>query len=180
MRERAQKHGIALEIDVAPELGTSITADERKFKQILLNLLSNAVKFTPDGGRIDVHRAPRCDDAIEVAVRDTGIGIAPQDQEAVFEEFRQVGTRLHAQVGRHRPGPRAHQALRRAARRAHRARQRTGPGSTFMFTIPDGAGMSPAMRCRPRCTVRRGVQHQDMSRAGAHRIAGASPEGTYP
>src|SRR6185436_4682110 len=52
IRERAQKHEIALGIDADPNLG-EITADERKFKQILLNLLSNAVKFTPDGGRID-------------------------------------------------------------------------------------------------------------------------------
>jgi signal transduction histidine kinase len=65
-------------------------ADERKFKQIVLNLLSNAVKFTPDGGRVDVS-AKKYDGHVEVAVRDTGIGIAPEDQAAVFEEFKQVG-----------------------------------------------------------------------------------------
>src|SRR5690606_22334025 len=46
VRERAQRHGIALGVEIAPEVG-AITADERKFKQILLNLLTNAVKFTP-------------------------------------------------------------------------------------------------------------------------------------
>ena len=53
--------------------------------------MSNALKFTPEGGRIDVRAAVR-DGAAEISVTDTGVGIAPEDQEAVFEEFRQVGT----------------------------------------------------------------------------------------
>jgi signal transduction histidine kinase len=89
VRERAQRHGIELSLDVDKRLG-AFQADERKFKQIVLNLLSNAVKFTPDGGKVDVS-ARKSDGKIEVAVRDTGIGIAPEDQAAVFEEFKQVG-----------------------------------------------------------------------------------------
>ncbi|MFN2645353.1 MAG: GAF domain-containing protein [Burkholderiales bacterium] len=89
VRERAQRHGIALGLDVDPRLG-EFQADERKFKQIVVNLLSNAVKFTPDGGRVDVS-AKRDTTMVEIAVRDTGIGIAPEDQTAVFEEFKQVG-----------------------------------------------------------------------------------------
>ncbi len=53
VRERAANHGIALGLEVGPEVGT-VRADERKIKQVVFNLLSNAVKFTPDGGRIDV------------------------------------------------------------------------------------------------------------------------------
>jgi signal transduction histidine kinase len=60
-------------------------------KQVLLNLLSNALKFTPEGGKIDV-RARVHNVAAEISVADTGVGIASEDQEAVFEEFRQVGT----------------------------------------------------------------------------------------
>jgi signal transduction histidine kinase len=71
-------------------LGT-IRGDERKIKQVLLNLLSNAIKFTPEGGRIEVAAAAK-DGSVTVSVSDTGVGIAPEDQEAVFEEFRQVGT----------------------------------------------------------------------------------------
>jgi signal transduction histidine kinase len=89
VRERATRHGISLALESDPQLG-EWRADERKFKQILLNLLSNAVKFTPDGGRVVVRA--RLDGAmLEVAVTDTGIGIAPEDHAAVFEEFRQVG-----------------------------------------------------------------------------------------
>ena len=68
-----------------------IRGDERKVKQVLLNLLSNALKFTPEGGRIDV-RADVRDGVYEISVTDTGVGIAPEDLEAVFEEFRQVGS----------------------------------------------------------------------------------------
>jgi signal transduction histidine kinase len=89
VRERAQRHGIALKLDVDPGLG-DFQADERKFKQIVVNLLSNAVKFTPDGGRVDV-KARLDTTSVEIAVKDTGIGIAPEDQAAVFEEFKQVG-----------------------------------------------------------------------------------------
>jgi len=89
IRERATRHGIALALECDPQVG-EWRADERKFKQILLNLLSNAVKFTPDGGSVTVRA--RLDGAmLEVAVTDTGIGIAPEDHAAVFEEFRQVG-----------------------------------------------------------------------------------------
>jgi signal transduction histidine kinase len=89
VRERAQRHGIELSLQVDKRLG-AFQADERKFKQIVLNLLSNAVKFTPDGGRVSV--SARMDTTrVEIAVADTGIGIAPEDQAAVFEEFRQVG-----------------------------------------------------------------------------------------
>jgi signal transduction histidine kinase len=89
VRERAQRHGIELGLDIDPKLG-EFNADERKFKQILLNLLSNAVKFTPDGGRVDVC-AKRHVSQVEVTVRDTGTGVAPEDQAVLFEEFRQVG-----------------------------------------------------------------------------------------
>ena len=89
VRERAHRHGIALTLDCRPD-SFQMFGDERKFKQIVLNLLSNAVKFTPDGGKIGI--VARSDGvSVEVSVEDTGAGIAPEDQAAVFEEFRQVG-----------------------------------------------------------------------------------------
>jgi signal transduction histidine kinase len=90
VRERAGRRSITLEMSVDERLG-EIRADERKVRQVALNLLSNAIKFTPEGGRIKVTAVPK-DGSVEVSVSDTGVGIAPEDQEAVFEEFRQVGT----------------------------------------------------------------------------------------
>ena len=124
-----------LGLDADKELG-EIVADERKFKQILLNLLSNAVKFTSDGGRVGV-RAVRADGAVEISVSDTGIGIAPEDQEAVFEEFRQVGT----DVVRKREGTGLGLALTRKFVELHggtiRVESELGKGSTFTFTLPE-------------------------------------------
>src|SRR5262249_7501594 len=90
VRERALRRGITLQQAIDPSL-VEIEGDARKVKQVLLNLWSNAIKSTPDGGRATVHAVPR-DATVEVSVSDTGVGIAPEDQEAIFEEFRQVGT----------------------------------------------------------------------------------------
>ena len=97
IRERASRRGIALDKTLDPRVGP-IQADERKVRQVVLNLLSNAVKFTPEGGRIEVRAVP-VDGSVEVSVTDTGVGIAPEDQEAVFEEFRQVGASTAKQEG---------------------------------------------------------------------------------
>ncbi len=134
IRERAQRHGIALGLEVGADVG-ELRADERKFKQILLNLLTNAVKFTPDGGRVDV-RARRVDGVLEVAVADTGIGIAPADQAAVFEEFRQVGRHYTNK----QEGTGLGLALTRRFVELHGGSltlvSEPGRGSTFTFTLP--------------------------------------------
>jgi signal transduction histidine kinase len=133
IRERAGRHGIALELDVDPALG-EIVGDERKVKQVVLNLLSNAVKFTPEGGRIGL-RAARRDTAVEISVADTGIGIAPEDQAAIFEEFRQVGS-----DERKREGTGLGLALARKFVELHGGRiwveSEPDRGSTFTFTLP--------------------------------------------
>lgn len=97
VKERANNHGIRIELSIDQQLG-AFSGDERKLKQIMLNLLSNAVKFTPDGGRIDVSAQPITGGA-RISVRDTGVGIRPEDQQAVFEEFRQVGDDAHKREG---------------------------------------------------------------------------------
>ena len=133
IKERASRHGIALECTVDPALG-DIDADERKFKQILLNLLSNAVKFTPEGGRISVAARP-INGAVEVSVSDTGIGIAPEDCEAVFEEFRQVGPGSDKKS----EGTGLGLALARKFVELHGGRiwvtSEIGKGSTFIFSL---------------------------------------------
>ena len=112
----------------------ALRGDERKVKQVLLNLLSNALKFTPEGGRIDVSARDH-DGVAEVSVTDTGVGIAPEDQEAVFEEFRQVGT-----ADKKVEGTGLGLALSRKFIELHRGRiwvkSQVGQGSTFTFTLP--------------------------------------------
>jgi GAF domain-containing protein len=135
MRERAGRRGITLERHVDERVG-EIRADQRKLKQVLLNLLSNAVKFTPEGGRIDVGVA-LVDGAAEISVTDTGIGIAPEDQDAVFEEFRQVGA-----ADKKAEGTGLGLALCRKFVELHGGRiwvtSQIGAGSTFTFTLPVG------------------------------------------
>jgi signal transduction histidine kinase len=137
VRERAQRHGIALSLDIDPAVG-ELRADERKFKQILVNLLSNAVKFTPDGGRVAL-RAQPVDSGLEFSVSDTGIGIAAEDQEKVFEEFRQVGGDYKTK----QEGTGLGLALARKFVQLHggaiSVQSELGKGATFTFTIPGAA-----------------------------------------
>jgi len=134
VRERAARHGIALHLDLDPRLD-QLRGDERKIKQVLLNLLSNAVKFTPEGGQISL-KASRRDGAVEVAVTDTGIGIAPEDQAAIFEEFRQVGS----DDARKQEGTGLGLTLAKKFVELHGGRiwveSEVGRGSTFTFTLP--------------------------------------------
>jgi signal transduction histidine kinase len=133
VRERAARHGISLHKGFDERLG-QIQADERKVRQVVLNLLSNAIKFTPEGGRIEVAAMPR-DGSVEISVRDTGIGIAPEDQEKVFEEFRQVGT-----AAKKVEGTGLGLTLCRKFVELHGGRiwvkSQLGAGSTFAFSLP--------------------------------------------
>ena len=111
-----------------------VQADERKVKQVLLNLLSNALKFTPEGGRIDVRAGVR-DGCAEISVTDTGVGIAPEDLQAVFEEFRQVGATV-----KKTEGTGLGLAISRRFVELHggsiRVDSKPGKGSAFTFTLP--------------------------------------------
>ena len=82
VRERAMAQDITLSLDIADDIDT-IIGDERKVKQILFNLLSNAVKFTPDSGKVGI-QARKLGAAVRIAVWDTGIGIAREDQKTHF------------------------------------------------------------------------------------------------
>jgi signal transduction histidine kinase len=133
VRERASRKGVTVRVAVDEQVGT-FRGDERKIRQVLLNLLSNAIKFTPEGGRIEVGAALG-NGAVEVSVRDTGVGIAPEDQEAVFEEFRQVGASAAKQEGTG-----LGLALARKFIELHGGKiwvkSQVGAGSTFTFTLP--------------------------------------------
>ena len=144
VKEKALKHGLDLVLDAADNL--TITADERKFKQIMFNLLSNATKFTPDGGRITV-AAERCAKNVQISVTDTGIGIKPEDQPRLFHEFQQLDTSL----ARKHEGTGLGLALSRKFVELHGGRiwvesPGAGKGSAFRFVLPLE---QPGVRLRP-------------------------------
>lgn len=130
------------------ETERAVFADRVRFKQILYNLLSNAIKFTPDGGRVAVDWLER-DDFICVSVTDTGVGIRREDQELIFEEFRQVEAE-----GAHE-GTGLGLAITRRIVEQHEGRlwveSQIGHGSRFSFTLP-AAAHHPAERPHPRAT----------------------------
>lgn len=141
IKEKALKHGISIMIDIPEELSDfEMLVDERKVKQILFNLLSNSAKFTPDGGIIALS-AKRAEeeegDIIEVSVKDTGIGIASDHQEHIFESFFQVQSNVKNKT----PGTGLGLALSRRFVELQGGKiwvesEGEGKGSHFHFTLP--------------------------------------------
>ena len=134
VRERAKRNGVHLTMDLAPQC-SEFTADERKVKQVLLNLLSNAVKFTPRGGQVSL-KAGLFENTLAISVTDTGVGIAPEDQPKVFEEFYQTG----GDYSRKREGTGLGLALAKRYVELHgghiQIESVIGQGSTFTFSLP--------------------------------------------
>jgi len=90
--EEARRGGLTLTLEVPPGL-PNLMGDAARLTQLLVNLLSNAAKFTPEGGRITLS-AKVTAKGLAIRVADTGIGIAPEDRERVFEPFTQVDNSL--------------------------------------------------------------------------------------
>jgi signal transduction histidine kinase len=140
VQAQVQKHGHTLAV-TPPLQNVRVLADRGRIRQVLLNLLSNAIKFTPDGGRIAVVAAPANGDGadsaeVRIAVTDTGIGIAPEDQPKLFKEFSQ----LDASASRKYEGTGLGLALSRRLVELHGGTigidSEMGKGSTFWFTLP--------------------------------------------
>jgi signal transduction histidine kinase len=133
VRERALKSRIAISLDLAPDVDL-VDGDERRLQQVVFNLLSNAVKFTPTGGSITV-ATERVASEVQVSVSDTGPGIAPEDQERIFEEFQQTEAGVQQQEGTG-----LGLALSKRLIELHGGRvwveSEVGRGSRFVFTVP--------------------------------------------
>jgi len=143
---------MAKNIEVQQELRTDrpVYADRVRFKQILYNLLSNAVKFTPKGGRIEIDCFESAGQ-IGLSVTDTGIGIRPEDQKVVFEEFRQV----EGKQGAVNEGTGLGLAITKRLVEQQGGKislsSEPGRGSRFTFTLPAGSEVSrPAPGNPPR------------------------------
>jgi adenylate cyclase len=141
VKEQALKHGISLDLRVDDGVDT-VVADEQKVKRIVYNMLSNAVKFTPNNGKAGIN-ARRTDEGVEIAVWDTGVGITPEDQGRIFEEFQQLGDALSAKP----EGTGLGLTLTKKLVELHGGKiwvkSTPGEGSTFTFTLPpkDSAGL---------------------------------------
>jgi CheY-like chemotaxis protein len=125
--------GLTLVTDIEPELPT-IIGDRDRLIQVVINLISNAVKFTPSG--TITGSARRDGDQVVVSIADTGVGIAPEDQERVFEQFRQAGDTLTDKPR----GTGLGLPICREIVEHHGGRiwveSQVGVGSTFSFTVP--------------------------------------------
>ncbi len=127
LRPQAEARGLALERNGARPVG-GLLGDEERLLQVLVNLLSNAIKFTPAGGTVRVDTRAR-DEQIEIAVEDTGVGIAPDALPHVFERYWQAdGARGGSGLGL---------AIVKSIVQAHggTVRADSTPGSGSRFTI---------------------------------------------
>jgi PAS domain S-box-containing protein len=141
IRPIADSRNITLESSIAGEV--FIFADRVRFREIVSNLLSNAVKFTAEGGRVSVEQRPAPRGLVCFSVADTGIGIAPEDQEAIFDKFHQVGSTTRGV----REGTGLGLAIVKRLVEMHGGtitlESAPGQGSRFSFTMPaDDTGKS--------------------------------------
>jgi signal transduction histidine kinase/CheY-like chemotaxis protein len=172
VRERAAEHGIALACDIEPNLGR-VQADERKLKQVVLNLLSNAVKFTRDGGSVTVE-ARRVGDEAQVSVRDTGIGIADEEKDHIFEAFQRGGRAARTST----EGTGLGLTLSKRIVDLHGGRlwmeSEFGVGSTFWFAIPMLPGAAAPAEATPEAEPAAGgsvlIVEDDHRSAGLLRV----------
>jgi GAF domain-containing protein len=143
----AAEKGLALAVDVPADLPTG-HGDQRRLTQVLLNLVGNAIKFTEEGG-IGI-QAMVTDGAFQVTVVDTGPGIAPADQERIFEEFQQADTSTTRPKG----GTGLGLAIARRIMAMHGGRiwveSAVGEGSKFRFTLPVRVDQQVALGAGPR------------------------------
>ena len=137
-RKQAAQFRIAL-----PQPALRLRLDDRKFTQILVNLLSNAFKFTPQGGSVTLSAGLRDDGALAVTVRDTGIGIAPEDIETVLSPFGQVESafsRKHHGTGLGLPLARSLAELHGGTLALESVE---GAGTTVTVTLPPARVLGP-------------------------------------
>ena len=112
MHPQADRSELTISVEVPPNI-RPISADPDRIEQVLVNLVHNAIKFTPAGGRITVSVAAKTSNAVEISVKDTGVGISPEDLPRIFERFYKVdkarttggGTGLGLAIQTHRSGP---------------------------------------------------------------------------
>jgi PAS domain S-box-containing protein len=146
----AEKKSQALLQQVEPQL--RVHADALRFKQVLMNLVGNAIKFTPEGGRIDLV-ARRTDSQVRIEVRDNGPGIAPEQQQQIFEAFVRL-----AQSGTTTEGTGLGLAITSRLVELHGSKLgiegRPGEGTCFYFSLPEAVNAQYPRAVTPEPVLR--------------------------
>ncbi|MFP4395454.1 MAG: ATP-binding protein [Anaerolineales bacterium] len=137
---RAEKKGLTLTFDLAPDVPRRIRADEGKLRQVLINLLANAVKFTKKGSvtvKANHNQTAHAEATVllHVEIADTGVGIAPEEMAQVFETFVQTESGRQAQTGTGLGLPISREYVRMMGGELT-VTSEVGVGSTFQFDIP--------------------------------------------
>ena len=132
----AQEKGLGFTLDIAPACPAIITTDLQRLEQVLKNLLSNAFKFT-ERGKVDLTVARAANGQVAFSVTDTGIGIPEEEQQGVFEAFRQADGSISRRYGGTGLGLSICRELVRLLGGAIHLKSRKGEGSTFTVVIPE-------------------------------------------
>jgi signal transduction histidine kinase len=139
MEPLAREKGIALEDHIPANL-PAIRADRTKLRRIVVNLLSNALKFTGKGGTVEIRAAPEDEGLIRISISDTGVGIAREDVERLFDKYEQARSR----ATRGEKGTGLGLYITKQLVELHggeiKVDSEIGKGSTFSFTLPEAAG----------------------------------------
>jgi signal transduction histidine kinase/ActR/RegA family two-component response regulator len=132
---QAREKSLLLSCEIEDDLPEIVLGDPVRVRQIAGNLISNAVKFTP-AGEVAVHASRESDEWLRIAVRDTGIGIPPARQEAVFEKFTQAETSTARRFGGTGLGLSISRQLAELMGGSLNVESKHGLGSTFSLRIP--------------------------------------------
>ena len=156
-RGTAAEKGLRLHCELAPELPVYVAGDHNRLRQVLLNLISNALKFTSSGEvvlRAGVERRDEASYRIAIEVRDTGIGIAPDQLPRLFTSFHQADASISRRYGGTGLGLAISKSLVELMGGTIDVASRPGEGARFRFTVVMGRAPEPApprARRRPRC-----------------------------
>jgi PAS domain S-box-containing protein len=146
IQARADKKGLSLQCQLSPDLPSKVVGDPGRIRQVLTNLCDNAIKFTAHGGvTVDVQCKADSPEGFELtwSVRDTGIGIAAEKQQGVFEAFTQADTSTTRQFGGTGLGLTICARLVELMGGRIWVESEPGLGSTFFFTVRVQAAKAP-------------------------------------